>query len=93
MFAQVIEAIKTAGRHIVVLAVAGQDAEGARLKPAFAAQKEAKWAEFVADGKYEAGLDAELAEGTLTPAELHEQEQRLDRPRRWDRAREHGGPQ
>jgi hypothetical protein len=78
----------------VVLAVAGQDAEDARPEAGFTAQEEAKWAEFVADsGKYEAGLDAELAEGTLTPAELGEQEQGLDRPRRWYRAREHGGPQ
>ena len=65
----------------------------ARLEAGFTAQKEAQWAEFVADGgKYGAGLDAELAEGTLTPAEPDEQEQRRDRPRRWDRARERGGP-
>ena len=33
-----------------------------------------------------AGLDAELAEGMLTLAELDEEEQRLDRLRRWYRA-------
>ena len=33
-----------------------------------------------------AGLDAELAEGTLTLAGLDEEEQRLDRLRRWYRA-------
>ena len=44
-------------------------------------------------GKYGAGLDAELAEGTLTLAGPDEQEQGLDRPRRWYRARERGGPQ
>jgi hypothetical protein len=33
-----------------------------------------------------AGLDAELAESTLTLAELDEEEQRLDRLRRWYRA-------
>jgi hypothetical protein len=41
----------------------------------------------VADyGKYEAELDGELAQGQLTLAELDEEEQALDRLRRWYRA-------
>jgi hypothetical protein len=41
----------------------------------------------VADyGKYEAEPDGELAQGQLTLAELDEQEQSLDRLRRWYRA-------
>lgn len=86
-FAQVIEAIKTAGGHPVVLAVADQDAEDARLEAEFTGQKEAEWAEFVAGcDKYEAGLDAEPANGKLTLAGLDEEELSLDRLRRWYRA-------
>ena len=37
-------------------------------------------------GRYEAELDGELTEGKLTLAELDEEEQSLDRLRRWYRA-------
>jgi ABC-type sugar transport system substrate-binding protein len=85
-FAQVTEAIKVAGGQPVVLAVAGRDAADARLEAQFTGQREAEWAEFVADcGKYEAELAGELAKGKLTPAELDEEEQSLDRLRRWYR--------
>ena len=71
--AQVIEAITAAGGQPVVLAVADDDASVAQLEALFTAQREAEWAEFVADcGKYEAELD--------------EEEQSLDRLRRWYRA-------
>ena len=84
--AQLTEAIKAAGGQPVVLAVAGQDAEDAQLEAQFTGQREAEWAEFVSDcGKYEAELAGELAKGKLTLAELDEEEQSLDRLRRWYR--------
>jgi len=86
-FAQVIEAIKTAGGQPVVLAVADEDAGGAQLEALFTQQREAEWGEFVSDcGKYETELAGEVAKGKLTLAELDEEEQSLDRLRRWYRA-------
>ena len=86
-FAQVTAAIQAAGGHPVVLSVGDQDAEEAQLEAQFTAQREAEWTEFVADcGKYQAELDDELAKGKLTLAELDEEEESLDRLRRWYRA-------
>ncbi len=85
-FTQVIEAIKAAGGQPVVLAVAEEEASAAQLEELFTAQREAEWAEFVSDcGKYEAELNGEVAKGKLTLAELDEEEQSLDRLRRWYR--------
>jgi hypothetical protein len=57
------------------------------MEARFTAQREAEWAEFTADcGKYEAELDGEVAKGKLTLAELDEEEQSLERLRRWSRA-------
>jgi hypothetical protein len=59
----------------------------AQIEALFTAQREAEWAEFVADcGKYEAELAGEVDKGKLTLAELDEEEQGLDRLRRWYRA-------
>ena len=86
-FAQVIEAIKTAGAQPVVLAVTGQDADDARLEALFTEQREAEWAEFLSDcAKYETELAGEVIKGKLTLAELDEEEQSLERLRRWYRA-------
>jgi hypothetical protein len=86
-FAQVAEAIKAAGGQPVVLTVADQDAEDAQLEAQFTEQREAEWAEFVRDcGKYETELAGEVIKGKLTLAELDEEEQSLDRLRRWYRA-------
>jgi flagellar biosynthesis regulator FlaF len=83
-------AVALAGRgdgETVVLEAAGRDeADAARLEALFTAAREAEWAEFVADcGKYEAELDKELRIGKLTLAELDEEEQSLERLRRWYR--------
>src|SRR5215469_3179878 len=44
------------------------------------------WAEFVADcGKFSAEIDREISKGKFTLAELEEEEQSLDRLRRWHR--------
>jgi Protein ChrB, N-terminal len=48
--------------------------------------REAEWVEFVADcGKYLAEIDKEIAKDKLTLAELDEEEQSLERLRRWYR--------
>jgi len=85
-FAQVMEEIKTAGGQPVVLAIAEEQASAAQLEALFTAQREAEWVEFLSDcGKYEAELAGEIAKGKLTLAELDEEEQSLDRLRRWYR--------
>ena len=86
-FAQVVEAIKAAGGQPVVLAVADEETSAAQLEALFTDQREAEWGEFVSDcGKYEAELAGEVVKGKLTLAELDEEEQSLDRLRRWYRA-------
>ena len=85
-FAQVIEAIQAAGGQPVVLAVADEEASENQLETLFTAQREAEWDEFLSDcGKYETELATEVAKGKLTLAELDEEEQSLDRLRRWYR--------
>jgi hypothetical protein len=85
-FAQVVDAIRTAGGQPVVLAVAGDEASTAQLEALFTAQREAEWGEFLSDcGKYETELAGEVAKGKLTLAELDEEEQSLERLRRWYR--------
>jgi hypothetical protein len=86
-FAQVIGGIRAAGGEPVVLTVADDAASPAQLEALFTAQREAEWAEFVSDcGKYEAELAGEIAKGKLTLAELDEEEESLERLRRWYRA-------
>jgi hypothetical protein len=85
-FAQVLKTIEAAGGQPVVLAVADDQASTAQLEALFTEQREAEWGEFLADcGKYEAELADEVAKGKLTLAELDEEEQSLDRLRRWYR--------
>jgi len=70
----------------VVPAVADDEASAAQLEALFTAQREAEWGEFVADcGTFEAELAREVAKGKLTLAELDEEEQSLERLRRWYR--------
>jgi hypothetical protein len=86
--AQVIEHIDKAGGQPVVLTVADDEASSSsQLEALFTAQREAEWAEFIGDcGKYEAELAREVAKGKLTLAELDEEEESLERLRRWYRA-------
>ena len=85
--AQVVGAITAAGGQPVVLAVADDQASTAQLETLFTGQREAEWAEFLGDcGKYEAELAGEVAKSKLTLAELDEEEQSLERLRRWYRA-------
>jgi hypothetical protein len=62
------------------------DGDVTRLEQLYTAAREEEWAEFDADcGKYLAELDKEERIGKYTLAELEEEEQSLDRLRRWYR--------
>jgi hypothetical protein len=71
----------------LLLDARGRDHDQAgRLEALFTASREEEWAEFVAEcGKYEAELGREIAEQKFTLAELDEEEQSLERLRRWYR--------
>ncbi len=71
-FAQVVKAITAVGGQPVVLTVADDPASTAQLETLFTEQREAE-------------LSGEVAKGKLTLAELDEEEQSLDRLRRWYR--------
>jgi hypothetical protein len=75
------------GGEIVVLDARGRDAnQAARLEALFTAGREAEWVEFVTEcKKYETELDKEIADQKFTLAELDEEEQSLERLRRWYR--------
>ena len=90
-FAQAVErAVKLAERadgEIVLLDARGHDqAHAARLEALFTASREEEWREFIDEcAKFEAELDHELADQKFTLAELDEEEQSLERLRRWYR--------
>jgi len=86
-FAHVVAAIKAAGGKPVVLAVAGEETSAADLEELFTAQREAEWGEFLSDcAKHETELAGEVVKVKLMLAELDEEEQSVDRLRRWYRA-------
>jgi hypothetical protein len=72
---------------ILLLDAHGRDAEqAARLEALFTAGREAEWVEFISEcAKYQTELDREIAEQKFTLAELDEEEQSLERLRRWYR--------
>ena len=62
------------------------DRDASRLETLFNDARRAEWEEFVADcAKFDAEIDKELAANKLTLAELEEEEQSLERLRRWYR--------
>ncbi len=79
--------VDTAGGTLLRLAAKGYaDEDVARLEQSYATARKEEWAEFAADcGKYLAELDKEERLGKYTLAELEEEEQSLDRLRRWYR--------
>lgn len=72
---------------LLVLSARGHAAPDVdRLERLYTEAREQEWTEFCADcGKYLAELDKEEALGKYTLAELEEEEQSLDRLRRWYR--------
>jgi hypothetical protein len=62
------------------------DEDGGMLREVFTQAREQEWAEFVDDcGKFDAEIAKEIDSGKFTLAELEEEEQSLDRLRRWYR--------
>ena len=85
--ARAVQLVETAGGEAVVLDAAGHaPADRERLAAVYTAAREAEWVEFLAEcGKYLAEIDTEVAKDKLTLAELDEEEQSLERLRRWHR--------
>ncbi|MFC5719427.1 Chromate resistance protein ChrB [Streptomyces gamaensis] len=74
------------GETIVLRAAGREPDDAARFQEMFTAAREEDWAEFLADcGKYTAELDKEIRNAKFTLAELEEEEQSLERLRRWHR--------
>ncbi|WP_406262808.1 chromate resistance protein ChrB [Streptomyces chartreusis] len=84
---RVLELTERAGGEAVSLAATGRGSQdGRRLRAMFTATRSADWAEFMADcGKFEAELAKEIRIAKFTLAELEEEEQSLERLRRWHR--------
>ncbi|AUA15298.1 Chromate resistance protein ChrB [Streptomyces malaysiensis] len=85
--AQAITLTEQAGGRTVTLNAAGRGPEdAARLRDLFTAARSADWTEFLADcGKFEEELAKEIRTAKFTLAELEEEEQSLERLRRWHR--------
>jgi hypothetical protein len=74
------------GEALTLRATGGSARDGARLAELFSAAREEEWAEFLADcGKYQEELEKEIRTRKFTLAELEEEEQSLERLRRWHR--------
>lgn len=84
---RVIELARRGEGEVVVLDAAGRAArDGARLEALFTAERDEEWTEFLGDcGKFEAEIDKEISKRKFTMAELEEEEQSLERLRRWHR--------
>jgi hypothetical protein len=72
---------------LLLLAAKGfAESDVSRLEQLYSAAREEEWAEFDADcGKYLAELDKEELPAKYTLAELEEEEQSIERLRRWYR--------
>ncbi|UOX90898.1 chromate resistance protein ChrB [Amycolatopsis sp. FBCC-B4732] len=84
---RVVELAERGEGEVVVLDAAGRsERDGTRLEELFTAEREDEWREFLADcGKFDAEIDKEIRVGKFTMAELEEEEQSLERLRRWHR--------
>jgi hypothetical protein len=72
---------------LILLTTGSADADAAKLRALFDAARGDEWAEFVADcGKFREEIAREIAKQKFTLAELEEEEQGLDRLRRWFRS-------
>lgn len=77
---------KGGGTLAVIDASPRDEASAALIREAFKAARIDEWSEFVADcGKFEAEIAREIQKRKFTFAELEEEEQSLDRLRRWYR--------
>ncbi|WP_373297136.1 Chromate resistance protein ChrB [Streptomyces brasiliensis] len=85
--ARALALAEQAGGQVVTLNASGRGPEDAdRFQSLFTAERSADWTEFLADcGKFEQELAKEIRIAKFTLAELEEEEQSLDRLRRWHR--------
>ena len=78
--------VERGGGRPLLFDVVPTDATAATLEELFTAEREAEWVEFVSEcDKAEAELHREVEKQKFTLAELAEEEQNLDRLRRWYR--------
>ncbi|MFG3188100.1 Chromate resistance protein ChrB [Streptomyces omiyaensis] len=82
-----LELTEKAGGQALSLNATGRGPDdAARFRDLFNAARSADWAEFLADcGKFEAEIAKEIRTAKFTLAELEEEEQSLERLRRWHR--------
>jgi hypothetical protein len=91
VFAEIVERVlelvrRGEGEVITLDASARDEAGAARLQATYTEAREAEWTEFLSDcGKFTAELDHEIAIEKYTLAELDEEEQSMERLRRWHR--------
>ncbi|MGG5173178.1 Chromate resistance protein ChrB [Pseudarthrobacter sp. J1738] len=77
---------RSGGGELILLTTGSTDADAAKLRALFDAAREDEWAEFVADcGKFKDEIAREISKHKFTLAELEEEEQNLERLRRWFR--------
>ncbi len=78
--------VQRAGGRALCFEVSADAETSAVLESLYGAEREAEWAEFFAEcDKAEAELASEVAKEKFTLAELDEEEQNIDRLRRWYR--------
>jgi hypothetical protein len=91
VFAETVERVlelvqRGEGEVITLDARARDEASSARLRATYTEAREAEWTEFLSDCvKFTAELDHEIAIERYTLAELDEEEQSMERLRRWHR--------
>jgi hypothetical protein len=74
------------GQVLLLDATGHHEIHSTRLEQQFTAAREAEWTEFLAEcAKFEAELRRETSQAKFTLAELDEEEQSLERLRRWYR--------
>jgi hypothetical protein len=84
---RVLDLVRRGDGEVIALDARARDAaSSARLAATYTEAREAEWAEFLSDcAKFEAELDHEIAIEKFTLAELDEEEQSMERLRRWHR--------
>lgn len=76
----------SAGEVVVLHAAGRSEADDAGLQARYTEARQAEWTEFLGDcDAFEAELDKETRAAKFTLAELEEEEQSMDRLRRWHR--------
>ena len=84
---RVSELVEASGGEALAFDAAPRDeTTGARLEELFTEQREEEWTEFLAEcSRFDAEIDKEIRTRKFTAAELDEEEQNLERLRRWFR--------